>query len=512
MKWRILLVVLLTAGAIYYVYPPQEKINLGLDLRGGIHMVLKVNLDEALRAELDNTKSNLEYMLQDEKIEYTNITKDDKNLKIIVEGIPADKIEKAKEKFKGYMAGYTMKELGNGTFEFTMKESLKKEIKKQAMKQALLIINNRVDEYGVAEPVIQRQGLESDRIVIELPGVDNPERIKKSLSEPGWLELRLLADPNPYPSKEMVLQAHNGKLPKGTTILPGEDGKSFYLVKERVELNGNDIKTARRATDRYGSPSVSFSLNKVGVEKFAKVTGEHVGERLAIILDKKIVSAPRINEQINSPNAEITGRFSIEEAEDLAIKLRSGALPASMTFLEERTVGPSLGRDSIRKGIKAAIWGLIIVMLFMLFYYKLAGLNADIALLLNMIYLLGGMAYFHATLTLPGIAGFILTIGMAVDANVIIFERIKEELRNGKTPRAAVDTGFSKGLSAVLDGNITTLIAALFLFQYGTGPVKGFAVTLSLGIIASLFTAIFVSKLIFDIVLSIRSDAETLSI
>jgi preprotein translocase subunit SecD len=244
----------------------------------------------------------------------------------------------------------------------------------------------------------------------------------------------------------------------------------------------------------------------MGVEKFAKVTSEHVGERLAIILDKKVISAPRINEPINSPTAEITGRFTIEEAEDLAIKLRSGALPASMIFLEERTVGPSLGRDSIKKGVKAALWGMAIVMLFMLFYYKLSGLNADIALILNMIYLLGGLAYFHATLTLPGIAGFILTIGMAVDANVIIFERIKEELRNGKTPRAAVDTGFSKGLSAVLDGNITTLIAAVFLFQYGTGPVKGFAVTLSLGIIASLFTAIFVSKLIFDIVLYFRNE------
>ncbi len=512
MKWKILFVVLLTAGAIYYLYPPQEKINLGLDLRGGIHMVLKVNLDEALRAELENTASNLENVLQDEKIEFTKIEKNPEDLTITVEGIPQDKLEKAKKLFKGYMAGYSSEETVPGTFKFQMKESLKKEIKKQAMKQALLIINNRVDAYGVAEPVIQRQGLESDRIVIELPGVDNPERIKKSLSEPGWLELRLLADPNPYPSKEMALQAHNGKLPEGTTILPGEDGKTFYIVKEKVELNGNDIKTARRATDQYGSPSVSFSLNKIGVQKFAKVTAENVGERLAIILDKKVISAPRINEPINSPTAEITGRFTIDEAEDLAIKLRSGALPASMIFLEERTVGPSLGKDSIRKGVRAALWGLIIVMVFMLFYYKLAGINADIALILNMIYLLGGMAYLDATLTLPGIAGFILTIGMAVDANVIIFERIKEELRNGKTPRAAIDAGFSKGLSAVLDGNITTLIAAVFLFQYGTGPVKGFAVTLSLGIIASLFTAVFVSRLIFDIVLAIKPDIKTLSI
>lgn len=516
MKLKILFVVLLTAGAIYYIYPPKDKINLGLDLQGGIHMVLQVEMKDAMGADLNNSKSNLERILNDEKVEFGQIKANPEELEIMVSGIPQDKADKAEKVFDDYMANFNVSDKDDGAYLLSLKSIAIKDIRKQAMRQALITIHNRVDAYGVSEPIIQRQGLESNRIVVELPGLDDPTRVKKSLSEPGWLEWRLLAAPNPFKSKEDILAAGNGKIPDGTIILPSEpqgDGSIvWYLVKDRVELNGNDIKTARRSSDQFGSPNVAFTLNQGGVSKFSLVTTEHRGERLAIILDKKVVSAPSINEPINTPNAQITGQFSIEESEDLAIKLRSGALPAKMTFLEERTVGPSLGRDSIRKGVRATGMGLIIVMIFMLFYYKVAGINADIALTLNMIYLLGGMAYFHATLTLPGIAGFILTIGMAVDANVLIFERIKEELRNGKTPKSAIDAGFSKALSAVLDGNITTLIAALFLFQYGTGPVKGFAVTLSLGIVASLFTAIYVSRWIFNLRLALTPNVKKLSI
>ncbi len=512
MKWKILFVVLLTAGAIYYIYPPKETINLGLDLQGGIHIVLRVEMQEALEADLVNSQSNLESVLKDESVEFSTVKADKANLSIDVEGVPADKREKAEQLFDDYFSGYTVNDLGNGAYTLEMRSAMKKQIKQGAMKQALITINNRVDEYGVAEPVIQRQGLESDRIVVELPGLDDPTRVKKSLSEPGWLELRLLAQPAPFKSKEQLLQATGGKAPEGTEIFPSEDGNEWYIIKQRVELNGNDIKTARRSTDQFGSPNVSFTLNQAGVAKFSRVTTENQGGFLAIILDKRVVSTPRINEPINTPSAQITGRFSIEEAEDLAIKLRSGALPASMTFLEERTVGPSLGRDSIRKGIQSAVIGLVLVMIFMLIWYKFAGINANLALVLNMILLMGGMAYFHATLTLPGIAGLILTIGMAVDANVLIFERIKEEIRNGKTPKSAIEAGFGKALSAVLDANITTLIAAVFLFQYGTGPVKGFAVTLSMGIIASLFTAIYVSRLLFDIRLALTPNVKKLSI
>ncbi|NOY22678.1 MAG: protein translocase subunit SecD [Acidobacteria bacterium] len=517
MKFKILFVVLLTAGAVYYIYPLKEKINLGLDLQGGIHMVLQVEMKDAMTAELDNSKSNMESVLKDEKIDVTQVKAYPEKLEIMVSGVPADKVKKAEKVFDDYMSRFNVSDDGDGAYTLSLKSVAMKEIRKQAMRQALITIHNRVDAYGVSEPIIQRQGLESNRIVVELPGLDDPTRVKKSLSEPGWLEWRLLAAPNSFKSKADVLAAGNGKLPEGTALFPSEPrGKAgtvvWYLVKDRVELNGNDIKTARRSSDQFGSPNVAFTLNQAGVTKFSRVTTEHRGERLAIILDKKVVSAPSINEPINTPNAQITGHFTIDESEDLAIKLRSGALPAKMIFLEERTVGPSLGRDSIRKGVRAAAMGLIIVMIFMLFYYKVAGINADLALTLNMLYLLGGIAYFHATLTLPGIAGFILTIGMAVDANVLIFERIKEELRNGKTPKSAISAGFSKALSAVLDGNITTLIAALFLFQYGTGPVKGFAVTLSLGIIASLFTAIYVSRWFFDLRLELTPNVKKLSI
>ena len=516
MKFKILFVVLLTAGAVYYIYPPKEKINLGLDLQGGIHMVLQVEMKDAMKAELDNSKSNLERILKDEKVDVKQVKANPEQLKIMVTGVSEDKVEKTEKIFDDYMSRFNVSDDGAGDYTLSFKGAEVKEIRKQAMRQALITIHNRVDAYGVSEPIIQRQGLESNRIVVELPGLDDPTRVKKSLSEPGWLEWRLLAAPNSFKSKEDILAANNGKIPDGTAIFPSEPsangGIVWYLVKDRVELNGNDIKTARRSSDQFGSPTVAFTLNQAGVSKFSRVTTEHRGERLAIILDKKVVSAPSINEPINTPNAQITGHFTIDESEDLAIKLRSGALPAKMTFLEERTVGPSLGRDSIRKGVRSTMMGLIIVMGFMLFYYKAAGINADLALILNMLYLLGGMAYFHATLTLPGIAGFILTIGMAVDANVLIFERIKEELRNGKTPKSAIDAGFAKAMSAVLDGNITTLIAALFLFQYGTGPVKGFAVTLSLGIVASLFTAIYVSRWFFDLRLAVSLNIKKLSI
>jgi len=510
MKLKILFVVLLIVGASYYIYPPKETVNLGLDLKGGIHMVVEVEMDEAYRAELEISKSNAESILEDESVTFTKSTIDRANLTFTVEGIEQDKIEKAEKIFDDYLGSYESNQFIPGSYRFILKSDSLKNIRKQAMRQALITIHNRVDEFGVAEPVIQKQGIDSNRIVIELPGLDNTERVKKNLSEPGWLELRLVI--GRFPSKEEVLAQNNGKIPEGADLMPGEGGNVWYLVKQRVELNGTDIKTARRSADQFGSPTVSFTLNQVGVSKFSEVTRDNVGGYLAIILDKKVVSAPQIEGAINSPQAQITGRFTVEECEDLAIKLRSGALPASLKFLEERTVGPTLGKDSIRKGVRAAFMGLIIVMLFMLIWYKLAGINANIALLLNMIFLLGGMVYLGATLTLPGIAGFILTIGMAVDANVIIFERIKEELKNGKTPKSSIDAGFGKAWSAVMDANVTTLIAALFLFQYGTGPVKGFAVTLSLGIIASMFTAVYISRLIFDIVLELKPNIKKLSI
>lgn len=510
MKFKILFILLLIVGVSYYVYPPQKTVHLGLDLKGGIHMVVEVEMAEAYRAELEISKTNVESTLSDEKITFAKTSIDRPNLAFTIEGIESDKYEKAEKMFEDFFGNYEVNKIEPGSYRLVLKTDSLKIIRKQAMRQALLTIHNRVDEFGVAEAVIQKQGIDSDRIVIDLPGLDNSERVKKNLSEPGWLELRMVE--KFYNTKEEALADNNGKIPDSSDLMESEKGNMWYLVKQRVELNGTDITTARRSADQFGSPTVSFSLNPAGVNKFSEVTGNNVGGHLAIILDKKVVSAPQIEGPINSPSAQITGRFTVEECEDLAIKLKSGALPASLKFLEERTVGPTLGKDSIKKGVRAALMGLIVVMLFMLIWYKLAGINANIALLLNMIFLLGGMVYLGATLTLPGIAGFILTIGMAVDANVIIFERIKEELLNGKTPKSSIEAGFGKALSAVMDANITTLLAALFLFQYGTGPVKGFAVTLSLGIIASMFTAVYISRLIFDIVLEMKPNIKKLSI
>jgi preprotein translocase subunit SecD len=316
-----------------------------------------------------------------------------------------------------------------------------------------------------------------------------------------------------------LLAPTGGVVPADSEVVSGDQegfegeviGTAYYLVKKSSIITGRELRTARRDQDEYGQATVSFSLQPAAIDKFADYTGSHIGTAMAIILDNTVMSAPVIRSRIPG-DGQIEGNFSIEEAEDLALVLRAGALPAKVKYLEERTVGPSLGHDSIVRGVRAAVTGLLIVMLFMLVYYKLSGLNANVALVLNIIILMGAMAYFSATLTLPGIAGVILTIGMAVDANVLIFERIREELDVGKTVRSAIETGFSRAFGTILDANLTTFIAALFLFQFGTGPIKGFAVTLSIGILASMFTAVFVSRTIYMLLLAGRDRVQTLSI
>jgi preprotein translocase subunit SecD len=396
------------------------------------------------------------------------------------------------------------------------------QIRELAVIQALETIRNRVDAFGVSEPVIQRQGLANDRIVVQLPGVDDPERVKKLIKNTAFLEFRLVDYPGSgeplATSREGVLTHYGGQRPPGIEIMTGEFrdesgqviGRQFYAVESRRVITGRDLKDARPGLGQFNQPVVHFSLTHEGGEAFAKATGDNVGRGLAIILDGKVVSAPRINDRIRDAGI-IEGRFSQQEVQDLATVLRSGALPAGITYLEERTVGPSLGQDSIRQGRRAGYIGAALVVLCMLAVYRGAGVNAILALAINVVLVFGALAYFGATLTLPGIAGIVLTVGMSVDANVLIFERIREELRAGKTVRSAIDVGFSKALSSILDANVTTLIAALFLFQFGTGPVRGFAVTLSVGILASLFTAVFVSRWIFDLVLTVRR-ADRLSI
>jgi SecD/SecF fusion protein len=363
-----------------------------------------------------------------------------------------------------------------------------------ATEQALTIIRNRVDQFGVAEPKIQRQG--KNRIIVQLPGVKDPKRAKELIGKTALLEFKLVKDS--AGSKEDLLAKINNKIPDGYYILKSkEEEKEVFLVKKEAELTGKLLHTASQEISG-NRPYVSLEFTREGAKVFREVTGKHVGNRLAIILDSALYSAPVIRERIPSGRAQITGRFTSDEAKDLALVLRAGALPAPLNLFEERTVGPSLGTDSIRKGIKAALVGLLLVAVFMLFYYRWVGLVTDLGLLLTLILLLGGLAGFHATLTLPGIAGIILTIGMAVDANVLIFERIREELKSGKSVRNSLEGGYNRAFLTILDANVTTLIAALVLYYFGSGPIRGFAVTLSLGILASMFSALVFSRFILE--------------
>jgi len=371
-----------------------------------------------------------------------------------------------------------------------------------------------VDEFGVAEPVIQRQGLGGNRILLQLPGLDDPERVKRLIKKTAFLEWKLVKG-EPGPSQALIVNQLGGSLPDDVEILQSMDKAgqktSYYAIDKTAAVTGRDLKNAYRSQDRFNQPNVIFTLTADGGKRFKDFSGAHVGERLAIVLDNRVVSAPNIREQIPHGTGSIEGQFSVEEADDLALVLRAGALPASIRYIEERTVGPSLGWDSIKNGFIAGIISICAVIVFMIFYYKLSGINAFVALVFNMIIILGVLAAFRATLTLPGIAGFILTVGMSVDANVLIFERIREELRVGKTSRSALDAGFKKAFRTILDANVTTLIAAIFLFQFGTGPVKGFAVILSIGIASSMFTALFVSRVLFTLQLRGR-QAKQLSI
>jgi len=515
LTWRWVLIGVVTAFGVYSMWP-TSKIKLGLDLRGGIHLVLQVNTDDAVRAEVDDAMERVRGELSEKGFPPVSMTRlaegevgfrfkpapntpDDVLRDVLDARLPDFKVSRGVE------------------VTATLKPEVVRAVRDMAVRQGLETIRNRVDQFGVAEPTIQRQGIEGDRIVVQLPGVDDPGRVKDLIRSTAFLEIKPVVAV--APTREALLAARGGVVPDDSEVVPGDvedlqgrvTGREYYLLKKASVITGRDLRNARRSQDQYNQPAVSFTLNPAGAKKFEAYTAAHIGDRMAIVLDNKVRSAPVIRGTI-SDSGIIEGNFTVASAEDLALVLRAGALPASITYLEERTVGPSLGRDSIVRGLRAGLAGLVLVMAFMLFYYRGAGINANVALVLNAVLLLGAMAAFKATLTLPGIAGIILTIGMAVDANVLIFERIREELALGKTVRSAVDLGFSRAFATIVDSNLTTLIAALFLFQFGTGPIKGFAVTLSIGIIISMFTAVFVSRTLFDWVLSRRGRVETLSI
>ncbi|MFH1349771.1 MAG: protein translocase subunit SecD [Pseudomonadota bacterium] len=486
---------------------PREKIHLGLDLQGGMHLILEVDAKKAVESSLERVVEELKHDLRAKKIRYLDLKRygtdridlalmreeDRKPLQDLVEGdYPDFKMERGNPVEKGIPV------------LLILSPRARDRIMKMATEQALETIRNRIDQFGVSEPDIRPQ--ENHRILVQLPGIKDPKRAIELIGKTALLEFKLVDEEN------SVDEALKGTIPPGAEILyqatfdpeTGRKQKAF-LLKKRTLITGEYITDARVQIDsEYNQPYVSLSFDARGARLFEKITGENIEKRLAIVLDNNVYSAPVIRDRISGGRAQISGNFTMEEARDLAIVLRAGALPAPVKILEERTVGPSLGKDSIDKGIKSMVIGGIIVIVFMVIYYGFSGLLADLALFLNILFIMAGLAFFGATLTLPGIAGMILTIGMAVDANVLIFERIREELRVGKPARAAVETGFSKALVTILDANVTTFIAALVLFQFGTGPVRGFAVALSIGIVASFVTAVFVTRIIFDYLLIYR--------
>jgi preprotein translocase subunit SecD len=490
----------------------KKGIKLGLDLRGGIHLVLQVNTADALKAERDDAAEQLRNQARTQGLSLGTMEFPSEETFAVSVTTATDE-KKLDETVKRWLPDWSYNAVG-GKWIFRLKEPARRTTEENAVAQAVETIRNRVDEFGVAEPLIAREG--TDRILVQLPGIDDPKRVKDLIKNTAFLELKLV-EAGPSTDKDALLLGYSGPVPKSELELveekaqPGQRQPSWYLVRKAAVITGRDLKNARPSRGQFGSSSVSFFLTASGAEKFGAATGANVGHSLAIILDKRVQSAPRIKERITD-TGQIEGTFTPEEANDLALVLRAGALPAGLTYLEERTVGPSLGLDSIRKGVSASIAGALLVFVAVVVYYRRAGWNAVLALLLNAILLAGAMALFDATLTLPGIAGFILTIGMAVDSNVLIFERIREELRAGRAPKTAIENGFSKAFATIIDTHITVIISAIFLFQFGTGPVKGFAVTLIIGLLISVFTAVFVSHTIFELEYGRRPHIDAVSI
>jgi preprotein translocase subunit SecD len=524
---RGILVAIVVLAAILMAYPPSKKVTLGLDLQGGMHLVMQVKTDDAVRAEAGNDMDNLVSALKEmgmTGVASSRVGDSSADLtRFNLTGVPAARVSEARSKVSDYFGSrWTMTANGDG-FLMAMDDGAKRDIRQQTVDQALRTVRKRIDEFGVSEPVIQRQGFsDSDRIVLQLPGVEDPERVKETIQKTAFLEYRMSVFPREggmAASREEVIAGLGGQIPPDVEILEGDVkdvtgntiGTQYVAVEKRAVVTGRDLKTARLGAGEFNEPVVQFKLDYAKGQDFSRVTGESIGRGMAVVLDRKVLTAPVIQGQI-ADEGVIKGSFDREEASDLAISLRSGALPAGLTILEERTVGPTLGQDSIDQGLRAGYYGAGLVVLAMLIVYLLSGLNAVLVLGLNVILVFGALAGFGATLTLPGIAGIILTIGMAVDANVLIFERIREELRAGKTVKAAIVAGFGGARSSIIDANITTLIAALFLFEFGTGPIRGFAVTLFVGILASLFTAVFVCRWLFDLWFARRQQVDRLSI
>jgi preprotein translocase subunit SecD len=513
-RMRLSLIIAVIALAVFLFYPPATKVNLGLDLKGGVHLVLKVQTDDALRSETEITSERVRDTLTRNAVQFSKIevTAADE---FRIEGVTNDSglrdaTVDAETTFNRDSSG--------GVYTFKIKPNIANQLRDEAVTQALQTIERRVNELGVAEPVVARYS-GREQVLVQLPGVSDVQRAKQVIRATAQLQIRLVENPTPFPSQEAAMQAFGNVLPSDVEILPGRlegsgtagtAGTVYYAVKKVSVISGNELRSAAQSLDQFNRPAVAFTLKQDAAQRFGNFTQANIGRPLGVILDERVMSVATIQDRITD-NGQITG-IGREEMQDLVITLKSGALPASLTYEEERTVGPSLGRASIEAGVYASVGGLLMVMVFMLLYYRLTGLNAVVSVVVNLVILLGMMAYLGATMTLPGIAGFILTIGMGVDSNVLIFERIKEELALNKGARAAVNAGFDRVWWTIVDTHVASLIAAALLFQFGTGPIRGFATTLTIGLISNVFTAVFVSRTMFELILSRRRQVQTISI
>jgi protein-export membrane protein SecD len=527
LKWKALFIVAVIFLCIYFLlgYPTfptsvatikdnfGHQIKLGLDLQGGTHLILQVQVQEAVSQETDQMVERLTTMLRDKNIHYDEIRRVD-DTHVLIRNVDSVQLPAFRDSItQQYANAWDMNPAAGdpGGYTLTMRPSYVAQIKDTTMTQTLETIERRINALGLTEPTIQlRGGQNANEILVQLPGEGDPTRAKQVIQQGGKLELRLVEDPTPYPSQTGALVQHGGVLPLGTEVVPGksesatptgmpQSNESWYVLSRTAVVTGRDLRTAveNRNTNNPGMWLVDFTLSPDAARRFGPFTEQNRGRQMAVVVDGSVYTAPTINGRIEDQGL-IEGNFTQATAHDLALVLRAGALPASIKYLEERTVGPSLGADSIRHGVQASILSLVVVMLFMLVYYRWSGFNAVLALVLNLILLLAVLALFGAVLTLPGIAGVILTIGMGVDSNVLVFERIREEMRNGKSAPSAVDAGFDKAFLTIIDTHVTTVVSAFFLFLFGTGPIKGFAISLTIGLIANVFTAIYVSKTIFQ--------------
>jgi preprotein translocase subunit SecD len=506
-KWKVILVLGVVAFGLIFAVPnlfsekfaaavpewlPHKQVNLGLDLQGGSHLLLEVDVKSVLRERLTSAVESVRSVLRGERIRYTGLGLRGDAVSVTIR--EAANVENARQLILAERQNMELVVAGN---QITLRfgEDEVNEQRRATVEQSIEIVRRRIDETGTREPTIQQQG--DDRILLQLPGVDDPERVKRLLGRTAKMTFHLLDNSG------SVEEALRGRVPPGAMLLPAQKsgrsqgGRSHYLVRRRVAVGGDRLVDSQPSFDsQTNEPVVNFRFDTLGAKKFGDITARNVGRPFAVVLDKEVITAPVIREPILGGSGQISGNFTVQQATELALLLRAGALPAPLTILEERTVGPGLGADSIAAGKIASIVGMVLVVLFMAVSYGLFGLFADVALIANMILILGALSILQATLTLPGIAGIVLTIGMAVDANVLVFERIREEVRSGRTPISAIDAGYSRAITTIIDANLTTLIASTILFFFGSGPVKGFAVTLTIGIITSLFTAIMLTRLL----------------